>query len=78
MIDWYYDRLPGSEFSDSLHGLRERGQVVAATALNGATPNSALRIVTERFPNLRLKDSSPVPEGILLRGTPGLPVILAS
>lgn len=38
MIDWYYDSLPGAEFSQALHDLRQQGPVVPAMALQGAMP----------------------------------------
>lgn len=38
MIDWYYDKLPGSTFASELHQLRSRGDVVRASALGGAMP----------------------------------------
>lgn len=38
MIDWYYDKLPGSDFASALHQLRQQGDVVRATALAGAMP----------------------------------------
>jgi cytochrome P450 len=38
MIDWYYDKLPGSTFASALHQLRARGDVVRASALGGAMP----------------------------------------
>jgi len=38
MIDWYYDALPGQEFSNALHKLREEGDVVRTSALGGAMP----------------------------------------
>ena len=38
MIDWYYDKLPGDEFSLALRQLREKGDVVRTTALGGAMP----------------------------------------
>ncbi len=38
MIDWYYDKLPGSAFALALHKLREKGDVVRACALGGAMP----------------------------------------
>ena len=37
-IDWYYDALPGAAFAEALAGLRELGDVVAATALGGTMP----------------------------------------
>jgi len=36
--DFYYDRLPGPDFSRALHSLRKQGPVVPATALGGALP----------------------------------------
>ena len=38
MIDWYYDKLPGSTFASALHQLRREGDVVRARALDGAMP----------------------------------------
>jgi cytochrome P450 len=38
MIDWYYDKLPGSAFASALHQLRQEGDVVSARALDGAMP----------------------------------------
>jgi len=38
MIDWFYDRLPGDEFSIALHQLRKEGEVVCTTALGGTMP----------------------------------------
>ena len=38
MIDWYYDKLPGSTFASALHQLRREGDVVSARALDGAMP----------------------------------------
>ena len=38
MIDWYYDKLPGPEFSNALQSLRDQGDVVAASGLAGKLP----------------------------------------
>jgi cytochrome P450 len=38
MIDWFYDTLPGDTFASALQQLRKQGEVVRATAVNGAMP----------------------------------------
>lgn len=38
MIDWYYDELPGDAFARELHKLRQQGDVVKVSAIDGAMP----------------------------------------